>query len=255
MTLPTLTICLMTFRRPHYALMALYALRERLKYAGKRRFLIVDGGSDDTDWEMYAHVLRNEVHRLVASDDLANGYNLAANYATDSVWLTCLDDYELQKTIDITPEVELLQAAPQIGCVRLAVLSNWSYSLPGVVVHGRMVRQSLYHYWALDKERSTAPHACIMAVELYHRRFWDVYGDIPADGEPMPGECELRGANRFTAKVGPTIAWPVRYGEGESEPFRHIGYVRSDDYAERSKDKWGAIDVCDDARVGNVRVA
>jgi hypothetical protein len=255
-SLPTLTVCVMTYRRAHYALMTLYALRERLHYAGKRRFLVVDMGSETADLKMYQHALRNTQARIRsdASLNLASAYNMAATLGGD-VWLTCLDDFELQKPIDVTPEVELLSAYPQIGQVRLAVLAGWSYSLPGVSVYGRMVRQSGYHYWTLDKQRSNAPHACIMAAELYHRRFWDVYGDIPADGNPMPGECELRGANRFTAKVGPTIAWPVRYGEGETEPFRHIGYCRSEDYAERSGDAWGAIDVLDSPTIGNVRVA
>lgn len=252
--LPVLTIVVPTFRRPHYALPVLYGLRELLRYAGPRRFLVIDMGSPDDDLKMYRHALRNTDTRIVRDPalNLAAAHNFAAGVGGD-VWLVVLDDYELRKPVDISVDIDLLLRDNSIGALRYAPLNQWSHSLPHARLYAEMIEHQRELYYRMDKERTTSPHVALMAAMLYHRRYWDAYGDIPTNPKMMPGECELAGANLFREHAGPTIAWPMRFGD--DSPFKHIGYCRSDDYTQRCGDGWGAIDVMDDTRIGNVRVA
>jgi len=74
-----------------------------------------------------------------------------------------------------------------------------------------------------------------MGTHLYHRRFWDAYGDIPACDPKVPGQAELNGMARFNGHPGPTVAIPMRFGQDSFEHFEpiwHLGIWRTDEYAE-----------------------
>lgn len=249
--LPVLTIGVMTYKRPHYALPTLYGLREKLSYRGERHFVLLDGGSSQDELAMYQHVLRDEWLDSYHAPNLAAAHNILAGQS-QGVGLAVLDDYELREMLEISNDIDFLVTHEAIGALRYSALGQWDHSIGGTI-RAELLRHNAQLYWQLDKSESAAPHVNIMAAMLYHRRFWDAYGRIDESGSPMPGECELRGANLFHGNAGPTIAWPMRFGD--TAPFVHIGYVRSEDYARRAGDAWGAIDVFDDATIGNVRVA
>jgi len=107
-------------------------------------------------------------------------------------------------------------------------------SQPGKsAVRGELFENGGLHWWAITKESTTDPYVHSINTTLYHRRFWDAYGDIPPCPSDLPGEAELLAADRYNRKEGPTTAIPQRFGEdcGEwDEVIWHMGMWRTEEY-------------------------
>lgn len=91
------------------------------------------------------------------------------------------------------------------------------------------------HWWVFDKSRTSHPYVASLNACLYHRRYWDAYGDLPGVAPDMPGEAEIELARLYGEKDGPTIAVPMRFGQNGGddffEPFWQIPSWRTDAYA------------------------
>lgn len=233
MTLPELTVCVLTYKRPWYAILTLQALIGKVNYAGEKRFLISDGGSPSEQLEIYKTLLAGHKHRIVVTDNLSSMVNACAASANE-VWLVVLDDFIPHRAFDITPDVNMLMKYDEVGAVRMGRLAFWGHPPGEGRVKAEMLELGGLHWWKIDKDTTPDPYVCSINATLYHRRFWDAYGDIADVAPNMPGDAELRGAARFLGKKGPAIAIPMRFGEdcGEwQEPFWHFGMYRTDEYA------------------------
>lgn len=232
--LPEMVFCMCTCRRPWYSVLTLGAMMHNLIYDGPVRWLISDGGSTQEELDALDYILRGLPHKIVKSTNLSDMVNAAAHEGTE-VWFVTMDDFMPHKKINLSVDVRMMQTYTDVGSVRMGRLAFWGNPPHQHQIYADMIENGGLHWWRLDLGRTTDSYTCTIGTHLYHRRFWDWYGDIPACPPDMPGEGETNGVARFRAKPGgPTIAVPVRFGEdcGESkEPVWHFGVWRTDEYA------------------------
>lgn len=231
---PDLTIGVCSYARPWYTTIALMSLKSQLVYSGRKIFHVV-GKDDNQSIDLYRKIVKGYGgFEYTRADNLSVMCNTIAQKGGE-VWLTTLDDYALRYPVDITPDVQLLRTHPEIGCIRLACLSFWGSSGKDPETNADLIGMGGLHWWRLDKARTKDSYASGIFCHLYHRRFWDCYGDIPACPPDNPGQAELLGRERFNNKPdGVTIAVPMRFGEDtveRPEPFWHFGTWHADDYA------------------------
>ena len=231
MELPPLTIGICTYKRPWYAMLTIAALIQ-LGYAGQKKFHIADGGSPQEDIDYYKMMTKDFETTVEVTDNLSDMVNSCARFGGD-LWLTVLDDFMPIKNFDITPDARFLLSRPEIGSIRFGRLAFWGNGSQDVEVRADLVPYGGLHWWRIDKEKSAPHYMSTIGFHMYHRRFWDAYGDIPSCAPKIPGQAELLGNERFIQKSGPTIAVPMRFGQdcGEwKEPIWHMGCWRTDDY-------------------------
>lgn len=236
MDLPTLTICFCTCRRPQYGSTTINAFKQWAGYEGRRKFHIADGGSPQEEIDTYLQILHGEEVTVEVTDNLADMVNSCARHGGD-LWLVTLDDFCLRYPVNFTPDAKLLLTHADIGQVRFGRLNNWGSGSGDPETSGDMVTvpDSGLHWWKLDKDRTRDGYMCNIGTHMYHRRFWEAYGDIPSCVSNVPGQGELNGCARFNGKPGPTIAIPMRFGQDcdfHLQPIWHFGHYRTDAYAE-----------------------
>lgn len=234
---PTLTLCVCTYKRPWYGLLTLNQLK-KIRYAGQIKFHIADGGSDAEDLEYYRKVAAPFEISIGVTNNLSDMINDCARNSGD-VWLTTLDDFCPRRGWDISPDVRLLMEHPEIGCVRFSRLAFWGDGGDGKPgTSADLVECGGLHWWRIDKARTRDSYSCNIGTHLYHRRFWDCYGDILPCKPDWPGMAELLGRNRYNDKPdGVTIAVPMRFPEDspDTEEFIwHLGMWRSDEYTKHA---------------------
>jgi hypothetical protein len=235
MTLPTLTVCICTYKRPHYGTLTINALKQWLGYDGPRRFHIADGGSPQEHIDYYLKILDGYEVSVEVTDNLSDMVNSCARHGGD-YWFVALDDFCPRYPFDITPDVKFLMENEDVGVVRMSRLAFWGSGSGGAETSADLRGSNgRNHWWVLSKERSRDGYMCNIGAHLYHRRFWDAYGDILSCDPNAPGQGELNGAARFNGHPGPTVAIPMRFGQDCSfhqEPFWHLGTWRTDEYAQ-----------------------
>lgn len=233
MDLPPLTFGICTYKRPHYACLTIASIIEKVGYGGPVRFHIADGGSPQEDIDYYRRMTQNYPTTVEVTDNLASMVNSCARNGGD-VWCTILDDFMPNERIDLTPDVLMLLEHPEIGAVRMGRLAFWANGEDEPGVFAELVHRQGLHWWRINKEKSNHHYMITIGFTLYHRRFWNAYGDIHPVEPKVPGNAELRGNERFYQYDGPTIAIPIRFGEDcleRKEPIWHFGTWRTDDYA------------------------
>jgi len=234
MILPTLTLCVCTYKRPWYGILTLNALKQWMGYDGPRKFHIADGGSPPEHIDCYKKILEGQEVSVEVTDNLADMVNSCARHGGD-MWLVALDDFCPRYQINITPDVKFLLANEDVGVVRMSRLAFWGSGGGDAQTSADLIHHEGYHWWKLSKERSKDGYMCNIGTHLYHRRFWDAYGDIPSCDPKVPGQGELNGAARFNGNPGPTVAIPMRFGQDcqhYKEPIWHLGVWRTDEYME-----------------------
>lgn len=240
MDYPPLTIGICTYKRPWYAVMTIQALIQRIGYAGPKRFHIADGGSPQEDIDYYLKLTKEFPTTVEVTNNLSDMVNSCAHHGGD-LWLTVLDDFMPNKVIDVSPDARLLVEHDEIGSVRMGRMAFWGNGDKYTEVNADLVLNQGLHWWRINKQGSDPHYMCTIGFHMYHRRFWDAYGDIPACDPKVPGQAELSGNDRFRNRSGPTIAIPMRFGQDCAEwlePISHIGVWRTDDYAETAKSRW-----------------
>lgn len=229
--LPDLTVCMCTYKRPFYGVITLNTLVHKLNYAGHKKFHVADGGSTEEELDAYKHILTGQDFSISTTDNLSDQLNACASIGGDT-WLVTLDDFRFGRRVDITPDVNFLLNNQDVGSVRMGRLAFWEHG-EGEEIHAHLRMLGGLHWWVIEKDRSNHPYICSINTTLYHRRFWDTYGDISPCPVHIPGDAELNGASRYNNQGGPTIAIPMRFGEdcGDwNEPVDHFGAWRSDEY-------------------------
>jgi hypothetical protein len=250
MSLPTLTLCVLTYKRPQYGILSLRGLLDHLRYDGPVRFLIVDGGSPDWHLQMYAQLLGAVSYQIVQRDGFPAMLSACAEHDGE-LWLTVLDDFVLSAAMDVTPDVRLLLEHADIGHIRMGRMAHWDVPKQTVYAELRGHGPGCAPYWVLDKERSSASYMWTLGFGITHRRMWDAYAPLTPTPAHQPGEAELAMNEAFKTKAGPTVAVPMRLwaGAGMSLPLgeavRHLGYVRTDEYTHAIGDgeaeRWGQV--------------
>ena len=233
MDLPVLTIGICTYKRPEYGMLTLNCLKQWLGYEGPRRFHIADGGSPQEEIDHYLKILDGYDVSVEVTDNLSDMVNSCAHHGGD-LWVVALDDFCPRYQINITPDVKFLLANEDVGVVRMARLNFWGSGSGEPETSADLAMHESLHWWKLSKERSRDKYMASIGFHLYHRRFWDAYGDIEACPPHEPGQAELLACKRFLDKAGPMVAVPMRFGEDcaeRREPIWHLGLWRSDDYA------------------------
>jgi len=243
MDLPTLTFGICTYKRPWYACMTIQMLIGLVGYGGPKRFHIADGGSPQEDIDYYLKLTKDFPTSVEVTNNLSDMVNSCARHGGD-LWLTVLDDFMPNHPMDMTPDAVMLLKHPEIGCVRMARLAFWANGPDesGTVgVYADLINCGGLHWWRLDKARSSTAYMSTIGFHMYHRRFWDAYGDIQACAPNNPGHAELLGNERYYKHDGPTIAIPLRFGEDcleQKEPIWHLGVWRTDEYKETAGSRW-----------------
>lgn len=237
MTYPDLTLCLLNYKRPWYSLIALNQMKQ-IRYAGCIKFHIADGGSPKEHIHYMLKVLEGYKVTVSVTSNLGDMMNSCAHNSGD-VWVVSVDDYAVRRSFDITPDVRLLLEHPEIGCVRFSRLAFWGNggnSEPGT--RADLIECGGMHWWRIDKARTTDVYSCNIGFHLYHRRFWDVYGDIQSIAPDRPGDAELAGRNRYNDNPNLlTIAVPMRFPQDSvdtQEFIWHMGMWRTDEYTRHS---------------------
>lgn len=240
MNYPDLTIGICTYKRPWYAALTINMLKS-VGYAGKKRFHISDGGSKQEDLDYYKLILRDYETTIGVTNNLSDMVNSCAHNSGE-LWLVVLDDFCPRRGFDITPDARLLLASPETGCVRFSRLAFWGNgggSPPETSAD--LVENGGLHWWRIDKARTKDSYSCNIGFHLYHRRFWDCYGDIVACPPNNPGQAELNARNRYNEKQGCTIAVPMRFAEDnveQPELIWHLGTWRTDEYAKVARSRF-----------------
>lgn len=235
MNYPDLTLCVLTCRRPWYGMIALNSLKQ-IRYAGRIKFHIADGGSKAEDIEYYRKITAGYETTVGVTSNLADMLNSCAHNSGE-LWVVSVDDYALRCSFDITPDVRLLLEHPEIGCVRYSRLAFWGDgggAEPATSADLVTVKDSGLHWWRIDKARTKDSYACNIGFHLYHRRFWDDYGDVMACAPNKPGDAEIHARYRFNTMDGCTIAIPMRFPQDSADTQEfiwHLGMWRTDEYA------------------------
>jgi hypothetical protein len=214
-------------------MMTISALSGWLGYNGPRRFHIADGGSPQEHIDYYLKILTGEKVSVEVTDNLSDMVNSCARHGGD-LWLCTLDDFCPRYRFNISPDARLLMENEDIGVVRMARLAFFGSGSGDPETSADLVQNNGLHWWKLSKERSKDNYMATIGTHLYHRRFWDAYGDIEACPPNTPGQAELLGNKRFREKQGPTVAIPMRFGQDSQEhmePIWHLGIWRTDEYA------------------------
>lgn len=239
--LPELTVCLLTFKRPWYATLTLNLLLHRINYSGAIKYHIADGGSPIEELRAYEQILGKTRHTISVTDNLADMINSCAR-ASGDVWFMTLDDFMPERPINLTPDVRFIQQNGDVGMIRMGRLAFWESDGENTI-NAQLRGLGGLHWWVLNKD-TQHKFVCAVNTTLYHRRFWDCYGDIPTCPPNMPGKAETDGASRFNDKLdGVKVALPMRFGEDSfemQEPMWHYGTWRTDEYAlNRSQGHYG----------------
>lgn len=233
MSYPELTICIVTYRRPWYSMLTLQSCLTNVHYSGPVKFHISDGGSDPKDYEYFKRCVPNSTLTIDVNSNPSDMINSCARNSGD-VWIVALDDFCPRRPINVTPDVDLLMAREEIGCVRFSRLAFWGSGAGDAETSADLINHNGLHWWRIDKARTKDSYVCNIGFHLYHRRFWQQYGDIPKSKEHDMGNAEQIGSWRFREQKGCTIAVPMRFGQDSfemQEPIWHLGTWRTDEYA------------------------
>lgn len=225
---PDLTIGICTYKRPCYATSVIQTLNGLIHYDGKLKFHISDGGSPQEEIDTYKVLLRDRPVTVDVTTNLADMVNSCVIHGGE-YFMIMVDDFLLRHAINVNPDVHLLMEHPEIGDVRMQRLAYWGPT------SADLIPQDGLHYWRIDKERTKDPYCATIGVNIYHKRFWEAYGLIPACAPNVPGQAEINLTNMFNGHPGPTVAVPMRFGQDSNdcgyEPWWHIGAWRTDEYA------------------------
>lgn len=240
MELPELTLCVVGCRRPWYFALSLTALIGKVRYAGPKRFVLSDGGSLPHELDKMREILQPHKHKVVITDNLSAMMNACAANA-EEVWLTTLDDFVPRQAFDVTPDVLFLLENPDVGAVRMGRLAHWEHG-PNETIRADLRMRGGLHWWVVRKKETSHPYINCINTFLYHRRFWDAYGDIPNVPSDIPGQAEVEAARLFNQKEGPTIAIPMRFGQDGGEDFKEpiwqLPSWRTPEYAASGGGRW-----------------
>lgn len=217
MTLPPVTICIVTFMRFQELRRVLKNLH-LLHYEGELHILIAD---DSTPDDNYLPSIKNlmtyemewfhaaNVQWQVISTPQNGGWGYNVNHAMrqipdNHIIMLMEDDYVMTEHIDITPWVALLDQNEQIGLVRLdgiaghnvyAAAQEFKLTLPSdyMYLETSITNPDTVFYWSIDV---TSPELWIYSnrPHLKHRRFIETHGDYP-EGLPL-GQTESQFAHR-----------------------------------------------------------
>lgn len=216
--LADVAVVLITSTRTAYAVRTVQTVRDRMKYDGR---IVWHIAADNSNQQHVTHVLAELAYaNIQAIQYTTGGYGHTANLA----WAACNgagrpftfwleDDWVLQRDLDITPAVRLMQQLEHVGCVRYSYLPT-GLECDAVGHDFRMYLQV----------RKTRPYAFSGNPHLKHERF-GFYGRYPEGLNPGDTEIHYDGQIRQQPNDGPSIWWPLAIGD--DPPFRHIGDERS----------------------------
>lgn len=221
-----LAIVLLTYNRLEYASKTLTSVLANLKSPEPIHIHIASDG----DWAPYLHELREIAEHYVpcsrqitVSNVNRLGYGASYNAATQVVHnlpgveyvLPLEDDWELVKTLDVAPILQVLQDRV-FGCVRMGYIGYTQQLNATFVSHGG------HHWLALDPD-SPEPHVFAGHPRIETVAWQRRVGEWPQDLQP--GQTEWEVAHRRNARE--QVAWPIDLIRPSGDCFVHIGAERS----------------------------
>lgn len=204
--------------------LALQSWQESLEYSKQLFVHLADDGSPDPQylqairgtllaplqfppWDTVG-VSESRQERRGVGASLNRGFEKA--FAQGEVAAYFVDDWCLDRWLNITPWVELLEENEDVGMVRI------SPPHPHLTGHVRMFEQG----WALQLDRHHFAFAHRPA--LYHRRFYEAYGPF-AEGVSAH-ECERLYNENFARRPGPEIVYALPDFFKPQYPY-HVGRI------------------------------
>lgn len=194
---PTVTVLIITYKRPQVIRRVIQRYEIYLQYAGKLIWRIADDGSPPG----YVEDLQKEFARLglqaTVTDRRGFGANLnnglrEAFKDSDYVFLT-EDDWAMLDYINVTKGVWLLENVPEIGLVRYDEIGIDSRYDAAVLKHATLKKKDVWvRYFVFDKgSRYIYPGG---HPNLVHKRYYEAYGFYKEGGE-------IASVERYFSKV------------------------------------------------------
>ena len=217
---PSISVVVVTFDRAAEIRRTLVALRAHLHYEGKLLWHLADDGS--------VHGYLTSIEKefpFIDSVSITNrrGWGANVNAAlrqirTDFIYVN-EDDYVLQRDLNLTQGVRLMQLRPQVGLVRYDGICGHvgqSLRLCEALPHGQL------DYLVIEPELTHGHFTYSHRPHLKHRRFHQYYG-LYAEGLPL-ADTEVEFGKRVKHMLeGPQIAI---LSDGIPRAFEHIGESR-----------------------------
>jgi len=214
---PSVAILIVTYFRPSEIRQTINALLRNLVYDGPLSWHICDDGSP----HHYLQQIVTDYSSLGISVTITKRQGWGAN--VNKGLASCLkskymflaeDDQVLQKRLDITKGVALMEIDPSIGLVRYDGIAGHKLTLDlleATTQKGKVAYFNILKSSSALNVYSNRPH-------LRSRRFNVMYGEYRTD--LSLGETESNYAHRVKDKKGPKI---VCFPEDVYRVFKHIG--------------------------------
>lgn len=208
-------IVLTTYKRTELAKKTILGLKENLRYDNIGWVIVDDGTEGD-----HLQILKDTVgssYTIHTYDGKRAGVGHNMNVALHKVFddlkgslvLMMEDDWNLEKSFDIAPYVEILLKNQDAGMIR------FGYAAPGL--EAKLVSEQNKLLWQLSYNGET--YRFTGHPSLRHKRFHDQYGYY-AEGL-TPGWTELDMCAKVNRKDGPKIYIPYEFNQWGA--FGHIG--------------------------------
>lgn len=208
--------------RHRYAMQTLEAALANLNFDGELRWHIADDGSDRLHVSLLEGLCRQRGIEPTFSNAERGGYGHSYNLACQVVQdrsdfvLVLEDDWQLTRTLDLTPLARVLEADGPVQCIRLGYL-GFTQRLAGEVVI-----QEQQTFLLLDPA-SNEPHVFAGHARLETVGFEQRVGAWPEG--LAAGATEFVISHRPESRVG--VAWPLDLGLYANPVygalFAHIG--------------------------------
>lgn len=244
MTWPIVTITIITFSRTREIRLVIDALRKHIKYPPERlRWHVADDGSPHS----YLASIEKEFP-FIDSVSITNrrGWGANVNAALRSIRTEYVysteDDYTLQRDLDLSPYVALMEAEKQIGLMRFGIVGHGF----ACQMHETDIRAQIPDYqendsnrgytgagklnwWEIVHEQPRGPFTFYRysnRPHLKHRRFHDFYGMYPEGLSLGATENAMNHQIKDCVRKhggGPLIACPANFTLWH---YDHIGESR-----------------------------
>jgi hypothetical protein len=219
--LPLLAICLVTYNRTNEALRTILSTCQNLGYPREKMgwYLADDGSTSQHHKALLDAIADQNVHLIgehndrFRKDDTNNcgkGWNkgLGLCYQFSDFVLFLEDDWVLEKPLDITPYIKLLQEVQEVGAVSFRILST-----------GADVHTVGYGGEVFLKYLRTTQYAYSGNPMIRHARYTSFYGWFAEDRNP--GLIELHQDDQYRLRNGPEIWRPTSISQWGG--WSHIG--------------------------------
>lgn len=190
--------------------------QKHLKYAGKLHLHIEEDGLTGMLVENAERIWKKGLvtysgHKQGGGVGRSLNYGYRKGFETSPIVAYFVDDWKLTQNLDLTPWVKVMEELEGVGMVRLG--------MPHPNLTGRVLHLGDLGWGLLLDDYSFAYG---MRPAIYHKRFYDFYGDFTEGNSSL--ECERLYSERVNSLKGPKVMLALPH------PWEHIYTVSMSDW-------------------------